>query len=452
MTNETEDSELLRRYAEERDEAAFGELVRRQVNFVYGCALRRVGGDVHLAQDVTQQVFCDLARGARELAGHAVLGGWLYTSTRFAAAHVVRAERRRRAREQAALSMNASGGEESARADWERLRPVLDDTIDALDERDRTAVVLRFFEGRSFADIGARLRLTENAARMRVDRALDKLHGLLARRGIGSTTAALGIALTGHAAAVAPAGLAASVTVTAVAVGAAAGATSAGVVAAFMSMTKLQLGAAAAVVAAGVTGYVVQGETNAELRREVAQLHAGTPAVAALETERARLAAVATEVAELRRDDAEFARLRDEAAALQPQLLARAKAAKAAAAASTAANRLPADTSGTVFDIAALERTPRPVFQARPEYPADQRAKGERGEVVVDFVVDTDGNVQSAHVLRSSNPAFDDAGIAAVKKWRFQPGEKAGRRVSTHLQIPIVWTLSEGETKMQPWF
>ena len=49
-----DDSELLRCYAEERSESAFAEIVRRRANFVYSCALRRVGGDAHLAHDVTQ--------------------------------------------------------------------------------------------------------------------------------------------------------------------------------------------------------------------------------------------------------------------------------------------------------------------------------------------------------------------------------------------------------------
>src|SRR5881394_1955654 len=101
-----EDAELLRRYAEEESEEAFAALVQRHVNFVYACALRRVGGDTHLAEDVTQQVFTALARGARALVGREALSGWLYTTTRNASAQVVRTERRRQVRESAALIMN----------------------------------------------------------------------------------------------------------------------------------------------------------------------------------------------------------------------------------------------------------------------------------------------------------------------------------------------------------
>src|SRR5436190_24286509 len=100
-----DDSELLRRYADQGDEKAFAELVRRHVNLVYSAALRQVNGDAHLAADATQLVFTDLARKAGSLAGHRVLAGWLFTSTRFAAAKLIRGERRRHAREQEAQLM-----------------------------------------------------------------------------------------------------------------------------------------------------------------------------------------------------------------------------------------------------------------------------------------------------------------------------------------------------------
>src|SRR5690242_2139028 len=94
-----DDAELLRQYAEDHAEEAFAEIVRRHVDFVYSAALRQVNGDAHLARDVTQLVFAALARKASKLAGHRVLAGWLFVSTRFAAAKLVRAERRRHARE-----------------------------------------------------------------------------------------------------------------------------------------------------------------------------------------------------------------------------------------------------------------------------------------------------------------------------------------------------------------
>ena len=165
-----------------------------------------------MAEDVTQTVFTDLARKAGELVERASIVGWLYTSTRFAATNAKRGERRRRAREQEVFVMQNMAtdaeGEATARADWERLRPVIDEALHALDERDREAMLLRFLEGRSLAEVAAKLAVKEDTARVRVTRALDKLAGLLARRGITSTATALSVALGGKAGVAAPAGLA----------------------------------------------------------------------------------------------------------------------------------------------------------------------------------------------------------------------------------------------------
>src|SRR5215510_77293 len=101
-----DDRQLLRCYAADGSEAAFGELVARHVNLVYSAALRRTGGDAHLAQDVAQLVFTDLARKARSLPKDVLLSGWLHRASRFAAAQLMRTEHRRQAREQEAAMMN----------------------------------------------------------------------------------------------------------------------------------------------------------------------------------------------------------------------------------------------------------------------------------------------------------------------------------------------------------
>ncbi len=212
-----EDAALLRRYAETRAEDAFAELVRRHVDAVYSAALRRVGNDTHLAEDVTQHVFVALARRAAIVARHPHLTGWLYITTRNEAANAVRTERRRKAREQEAFIMQESTFEPAAEVQWSRIAPLIDREIDRLNDRDRAAVLLRFIENRTFSEIGAALQLTEDAARMRLDRALEKLRVSLARRGIASTSAALGAALANHAVAAAPANLAANATSGAVA-------------------------------------------------------------------------------------------------------------------------------------------------------------------------------------------------------------------------------------------
>src|SRR4051812_25810183 len=219
------DTELLRRYVEERSEAAFAELVRLHLNLVYFAALRQVGGDTHRAKDVAQTVFTDLARKARTLTGRATLTGWLHTSTRFAAAKVRRADISRQHHEQEATTMNVLLSDSDPAIEWERLRPIVDDVIHELDERDREAVLLRFFENRPFAEIGTTLRLSDDAARMRVERALEKLRIALERRGVKSTSAALAVVFANQVAANAPAGLAASIAGTAFALAAGAGAT-----------------------------------------------------------------------------------------------------------------------------------------------------------------------------------------------------------------------------------
>jgi RNA polymerase sigma factor (sigma-70 family) len=258
-----EDVELLRHYAATRAEADFGELVRRHLNLVYSVALRQCGGDAHLAQDATQMVFTDLARKAGALGGHRVLVDWLFTSARFAAAKLVRSEQRRRVREQEAQIMqDISPDPVAAQMDWNRVRPVLDEVIDRLGEKDRAAILLRFFEGRDFAGVGTRLGLSENAARMRVERALEKLHALLARRGVTSTTAALGVALANQAVTAAPVGLAATVTTTALA-----GATSAAGTAIFATIFTTMSTIKTTAVVTGVIAILATGTAIYEAQR-----------------------------------------------------------------------------------------------------------------------------------------------------------------------------------------
>lgn len=249
-----DDAELLRRYVADRSQSAFAELVHRRVNLVYSVALRQVGGDAHLAEDVTQKVFADLARKAPSLTDRAVLSGWLYRSAQFAASDVVRAERRRRVREQTSSLMHEITSEPGSAMDWDRIRPLLDEAMGELREDDRDAIALRFFEGRAFAEVGRTLQLTEEAARKRVERALDKLAAVLARRGVTSTSAAVGAVLAQQVAVAAPAGLAAAVTGAACAgAGAAAGAAG---LAAFLNPFGLALGTGAvAAVAIGVAVY-----------------------------------------------------------------------------------------------------------------------------------------------------------------------------------------------------
>src|ERR1700722_16330020 len=174
----TPDIELLTQYANQRAEATFAELVRRHLDHVYSTALRLVNGDTQLAEDVSQLVFADLARRVGTRTDCQALSSWVHTSARFSAAKLVRTEQRRRQREQAAVAMPSTTPH--AEPDWERVRPILDETIAELNAADRDALLLRYFEKKPFAEVGSALGLSENSARMRVDRATDKLRTRLA--------------------------------------------------------------------------------------------------------------------------------------------------------------------------------------------------------------------------------------------------------------------------------
>ncbi|MDQ8199653.1 sigma-70 family RNA polymerase sigma factor [Pelagicoccus enzymogenes] len=207
------DRELLHDFCRRRSQPAFRELVERHLDWVYSVALRQVGQDRHLAEDVCQEVFASVSRKAEQLGELDALNGWLFRATRFAASDVVRAERRRKNREWEAAKMDLAEKAGGSELDWQETGALLDEAIGELRDEDRDALCLRFFEERSFAEVGARLGVQENAARMRVNRALDKLQLVLQQRGVKSTAAALGGVCAGHSLVSAPASLLASVSV-----------------------------------------------------------------------------------------------------------------------------------------------------------------------------------------------------------------------------------------------
>jgi len=96
-----------------------------------------------------------------------------------------------------------------------------------------------------------------------------------------------------------------------------------------------------------------------------------------------------------------------------------------------------------VFDISKLDQAPVAKFQARPTFPFEMRRAGISGEVQVDFIVDTNGDVRNAFAAHSSQREFEAPAVQAVSKWKFRPGRKNGHAVFTHMQVPIVFTLSE---------
>lgn len=317
-----DDAVLLRRYVEQGSEEAFTRLVQNHVDLVYSAALRRTNGDAHRAADISQEVFTALARQARKLSHHPVLSAWLHATTRNVAVNVMLSERRRQQRQHIALALETTQAATAA-PEWDRLRPVLDAAIDELAEADRQSVVLRFLERRPFKEIGAALAISEDAARVRTDRGLDKLRAALARRGITSTAAALSATVSTHATVTAPAGLASALAAESFA--AASG--GAGVFATFvefMSAKTITTAVASALVAFLVTTYVAGKRTaktiesaSAPVAAEVAQ---STAVAASLREENARLKAdVDRLTAEFEKLNATHAKLLAERAVPAPQ-------------------------------------------------------------------------------------------------------------------------------------
>jgi uncharacterized protein (TIGR03435 family) len=219
-----DDLNLLREFARNNSEEAFAALVSRHVNLVYSVALRSVR-DAHLAEEITQAVFIILARKAGSLGDKTILPGWLCRTARYASANALTIQRRRQQREQEAhmeSTLNETASEPMSGETWHQIAPLLDGAMEQLGQKDHDALVLRFFENKTFAEVGATLGASEDAAKMRVNRALEKLRKFFTKRGVSSTTAIIAVAISANSVQAAPVTLAKSVTAMAIAKGAAA--------------------------------------------------------------------------------------------------------------------------------------------------------------------------------------------------------------------------------------
>jgi len=449
----TGDADLLCKYAGDRSETAFAELVRRHVDFVYSAALRQVGNDHHRAQDVTQMVFINLARKASALVRHPVLPAWLYRAVYLEAASTRRRDWRRQKYERVAGAEAGITGSDGNVLDWERVWPVLDTAMNELSEIDRRAVLMRYFSNCPFAELGRQLGLTENAARMRVERALAKLHELLARRGIGSSSAALAATLASKAIASAPAGVATAATAAALA--GAGGGTAAWM--GLMASTKLPVILTTGLILGGAGAGVWQVRADRSMAEELADLSRQNRAIPSLRSENQRLAASVEEARGLRDDGANLVALQEQVRAAEARVAAQIREASAAAQArrlaasrSASGRALPLGDAGPAYDVSRLDQLPSLVTQARPSYPPQLRRSGAMGQVVVDFVVGADGSVYNAFAASSTSPDFEASAVQAVSQWTFNPGQKGGQSVNTHMQVPIIFTLSPPSTVDSP--
>lgn len=323
------DAELLSQFtrdsANAAGEDAFSELVNRHLNLVYSAALRQVRSP-QLAEEVSQSVFTQLAHHATALKPKTVLAVWLHRVTYHAAVDVVRREARRQARERIACEMSTLMNDEAA--DWTQIEPHLDQAVQSLDETDRAAILLRYFENKSLREVGETLGSSEDTAQKRVSRALDRLRGYFIKNKIAVPAGGLAVVISANAIQAAPVGLSSTIATTSLAVPISASVTL--TTAKIIAMTTIQKIAIGAVLVGAAVAIAYQQREVSHLRQQnetYAQQQAHENALAAqvrqMQQERDQasnaLASAQVENAALKNRPTELLKLRGEVGTLRDE-------------------------------------------------------------------------------------------------------------------------------------
>jgi len=265
------DAQLLRDYAEARDEAAFRELVTRYTDLVYSAAFRQVESAA-TASDIAQSVFTDLARKPGALVGSSTdasaksLAGWLHRATRFAALNHLRDTRRRLTHERQAMEQLLTNSDPAA--DWEQIRPVLDEALDSLGDEDREALLLRYFKNHDFRAVGLALGVSDDTAQKRVSRAVERLRDYFSKRNVTIGASGLVVLISANAVQAAPAGLAAAISAAAVLAGTAVSTSTIVAATKTIAMTTLQKTLITATVAVLAGAGIYEARQAAQLREQ----------------------------------------------------------------------------------------------------------------------------------------------------------------------------------------
>src|SRR5215469_6040821 len=261
------DAELLSQFACDSatpaGQDAFAELVNRHLDLVYSAALRQVRSP-QLAEEVSQSVFTQLAHHATALKPNTVLAAWLHRVTCHAAIDTVRREARRQARERIACEMSTLMNDEAA--DWTQIEPHLDQAVQSLDETDRAAILLRFFENKSLREVGETLGSNEDAAQKRVSRALDRLRDYFVKNKVAVPVGGLAVVISANAIHAAPLGLSSTIAAASLTVPISASATL--TTAKIIAMTTIQKIAIGAALVGAAVAIAYQQRQVSQLRQQ----------------------------------------------------------------------------------------------------------------------------------------------------------------------------------------